>query len=114
MLPQSLPSFKKIDSALTIISDTEETSPVTSSTITSTMKSPRLCILADKGVFESTRISRSETLQHQVEPNLGNSSLPPPSTSGMRGKRNGYEWMNNHMNGCMVIGMDEWLGKMDK
>ena len=103
MLPQSLPSFKKTDSTLTIISDNEDTTPVTTSTNTSTvnttMKSPKLCILADKGVFESTRISRSETLQRQVEPNLGNSSLPPLSTSGVRGKRNGYEWMNGDMNG---------------
>ena len=100
MLPQSLPSFKKTDSTLTIISDNEDTpSNITSRTAVNTMKSPKLCILADKGVFESTRTSRSETLQRQVEPNLGNSSLPPLSTSGVRGRRNGYEWMNGHMNG---------------
>ena len=76
-------------------------------TVHTTMKSPKLCLLADKGVFESTRISQSETLQHQVEPNLGNSSLSSPSTSGVRGKRYEYEWMNGHMNGWVVLLMDE-------
>ena len=105
MLPQSLPSFKRTGSTLTTISNIEDSTPVTTSNMTShttgntNMKSPQLCILADKGVFESTRISQSETLQCHVEPNLGNSSLSPPFTFGVRGKRNGYEWMNGHMNG---------------
>ena len=66
---------------------------------------PHVCLISVGGALI---LSWQETLQHQVGPNLDNSSLSCPSRSGVRGKRYGYKWMNGHMNGRVVLLIDEW------